>query len=170
VLNLLNRYFNLTLIRHTIYATAACATIDPTTGKLHWACAGHPPAFLRGVHGTMTELTATTVLLGAAPQDVFEAPARTIDLVPGDVLVMYTDGVFEARNRDGEQLGLDTLRNMMRTSTAPNNWPQFIAAAVNRHTNGPNEDDVLIASVLFKAMRTEPSHQHTDRVTSDALQ
>lgn len=157
VLGLLNRYFNLTLVKHTIYATAACATIDPVRSKLAWASAGHPPAFLRGAGGTVTELEATTVLLGAAPHEVFDAPSRKVDLVPGDVLLMYTDGSFEARDRAGEQFGLDVLRDLVRRRDAPQDWPQFIAAQVNKHTGGASDDDVLIASVLFKAQRPKPT-------------
>lgn len=157
ILNLLNHYFNLTLTKHMIYATAACASIDPVKGILTWASAGHPPAFLRGAGGNVTELPATTLLLGAVPHDVFAAASRKLELVPGDVLVMYTDGAFEARDSQGEQIGLDELRRLIRTSDAPQDWPRFIAATVDRHTGGANEDDVLIASIRFKAHRPHPS-------------
>jgi serine phosphatase RsbU (regulator of sigma subunit) len=91
------------------------------------------------------------------PQKAFDAPSRTVDLVPGDVLVLYTDGSFEARNRAGEQLGLDMLRSLVRLRDAPQDWPQFIAAQVDKHTGGSCDDDVLIASVTFKAQRPQPT-------------
>lgn len=153
VLLLLNRYVYLTMARHSIFVTALCITIDPYAGKLHWANAGHPPAFLRGVNGVVTRLPATTVLLGAVDAGEFAPDQKTIELSPGDVVIAYTDGAFEARDRSGESLGLQTLDHLMHTQPPPRNWPQFVASAVQKHAGGRPEDDILIASLTFKTMR-----------------
>ncbi len=158
VLALLNRYIHLTLVKHNIYASALCMTLDPYLGKLHWANAGHPPAFLRGVNGVVTPMPATAVLLGALSPEEFTAEQRTMELSPGDVLVSYTDGAFESRNRKGEMLGLDRLNQMMRLQPPPRHWPQFIAAAVNKHSAGRPEDDILIASLTYLAPRQQTTH------------
>jgi hypothetical protein len=149
VLTLLNRYFFLTLQRHTIYATAISIMIDPTRSELKWCNAGHPPGYLRGVNGTVRELGATETLLGVQRPDEFQSEQRMLALSPGDVVLAYTDGVFEARNRLGEQFGIGRLRQMLSTRSSPRNWPQFIAAEIDRHTGGRAEDDVLIASLMF---------------------
>jgi serine phosphatase RsbU (regulator of sigma subunit) len=154
VLSLLNRYVHLTMVKHNIFVTALCLTLDPYEGKLHWANAGHPPAFLRGANGAVTQLPATAVLLGALDSREFIADPKTMELSPGDVLVAYTDGTFEARDRNGESLGLDVLREIM-SSNPPRNWPQHIASAVARHSAGRPEDDILIASLTFKAARPQ---------------
>ena len=65
VLALLNRYVHLTLAPHSIYGTAVCVRIDPGSGKLEFASGGHPPAFLRGVDGTLERLDSTSFVLGA---------------------------------------------------------------------------------------------------------
>ncbi len=158
VLSLLNRYINLTMSRHTIFVTAFCITIDPYLGKLHWANAGHPPGYLRGANGAVTTLPATTVLLGALDAAEFTPEQKTMELSPGDIIVLYTDGAFEARDRLGKLLGLPRLDQMMHTQPSPGHWPQFISAAVEKHAAGRTEDDILIAAITFKAFRPEPAH------------
>lgn len=154
VLSLLNRYIHHTMVRHNIFVTALCVSLDPYLGKLHWANAGHPPAFLRGINGAVKSLPATTVLLGALPPDEFAANERTIELSPGDIVITYTDGAFEGRDRLGERLGLDMLRQMVHSQPPPRNWAQFIASAVEKHTAGRPEDDILVAALTFRAPRT----------------
>lgn len=155
VLTLLNRYIHLTMVKHNIFVTAVCMTLDPNRGIMHWANAGHPPAYLRGVNGTVTQLPSTTVLLGALDPREFAADQRTIELSPGDVIVFYTDGTFETRDRLGQSLGLKELQSMMSAQPSPRNWPQHIASAVARHSAGRPEDDILIASLTLKALRPQ---------------
>lgn len=155
VLTLLNRYIHLTMSRHTIFASALCITVDPYLGKLHWANAGHPPAFLRGANGAVTPLEATTVLLGAMDSSEFTADPKSMELTPGDVIVMYTDGAFEARDRAGQMLGLSALDRMMGIQPAPRNWPHYITSAVERHSAGRADDDILVASLTFQAVRPQ---------------
>jgi serine phosphatase RsbU (regulator of sigma subunit) len=150
---LLNRYVHLTLSRYNIYVTAVCMSIDPYTGRLAYTNAGHPPVFLRGVDGEVKELHATSILLGASGDADFESEELTANLRPGDALVAYTDGAFEACNRHGERLGLRRLRDLMRANPPPRQWTQALAAAVERHHAGLSDDDVLIAALTFVAPR-----------------
>jgi sigma-B regulation protein RsbU (phosphoserine phosphatase) len=156
VLSLLNRYIHLTLVKHNIFATALCLTLDPNKGVLHWSNAGHPPGYLRGANGGVTKLEATAVLLGALDAQEFNADQRTIELSPGDVIVAYTDGTFEARDRLGRTLGLSAIGDLMRIQPPPRNWPQFLASAVTKHSGGRTDDDILIAALTFKALRPAP--------------
>lgn len=149
VLRLLNRYICLTLRRHGIFATAFCAVLDARTGRLDWANAGHPPAFVRTAADSVQELGSTACVLGALDDDEFDIEARDLVLEPGDTMVIYTDGVYEARDRNGRQLGLEHLRDVMHFSTSPRNWPQFIASTVKKHTASQGDDDILIASLTF---------------------
>ncbi|MEE9128588.1 MAG: PP2C family protein-serine/threonine phosphatase [Phycisphaerales bacterium] len=155
VLQLLNRYINLTMARHNIYATAIILQLDPYAGEIRWASAGHPPAFLRGVNGVVRQLPATGVVLGALADEEFEAPDKSMELVPGDVVVAYTDGAFEARDRMGRQLGLDSLRDILHGQPSPKNWPKFICSYVDKHKAGRAEDDVLVTALTFVSTRLE---------------
>jgi sigma-B regulation protein RsbU (phosphoserine phosphatase) len=158
VLALLNRYINLTMVKHNIFVTALCLTLDPCQGKLYWANAGHPPGFLRGANGVVTSLPATSVLLGALDGGEFSADQRSIELSPGDVIVAFTDGAFEVRDRLGRSLGLNNLAQLLHVQPPPRNWPQFIASIVHKHSAGRNDDDILIASLKFKAPRPQATH------------
>lgn len=155
VLSLLNRYINLTMVKHNIFVTALAVTLDPYLGKLHWANAGHPPAFLRGANGVVTQFASTTVLLGALDAREFAPDQKTMELAPGDVLIIYTDGAFEARDRLGHSLGLAAIKDLMHSQPPPRNWPQFIVSAVERHNAGRADDDILVAALTFLAPRRE---------------
>ena len=107
------------------------------------------------MNGVVRQLPATTVVLGALPDEEFEAEEKSMELSPGDVIIAYTDGVFEARDRTGSQLGLDKLRDVLRSQPAPQNWPQFICSYVDKHKAGRAEDDVLVTSLTFISTRLQ---------------
>src|SRR4051794_6572250 len=78
-------------------ATAVCALLRPHEGGagVVLASAGHPPPLVRRADGTVETTVTPGLLLGAGPAP---APEQTVlSLAPGDVLVLYTDGVTEAR-------------------------------------------------------------------------
>lgn len=153
VLRLVNHYIHLTMLRHGIFATAIALMIDPYAGKLRWANAGHPPGYRRTVNGTVDALASQSVLLGALPSGEFEITCGELDLAPGDVVLLYTDGVMEARGRDGSMFGLAKLRELLQRHPAPQHWPQFVAAQVGKFSGGRSSDDVLVASVAMMKIR-----------------
>jgi hypothetical protein len=159
VVSLLNRYIHLTMVRHSIYVTGLCIRLDPVKGKLVWCSAGHPPALLRGVNGVVRKLTATNVLLGALDGPDFSGEQEEMELAPGDTILMYTDGAFEARDRAGKQMGLERIDALAHTQPPPRRWPQFIAAAVQKHVGGAGraEDDILVATLTYLRPREATS-------------
>ncbi len=79
-------------------------------GNLLYANAGHPPPLL--VHGAeVQELTRTGLILGPLPEIPLRRAVSYIE--PGAVLVLYSDGIFERRNRKKEQFGLDRLKELV---------------------------------------------------------
>jgi serine phosphatase RsbU (regulator of sigma subunit) len=88
------------------FITLAYLVIDPRRGQVAAAGAGHPPPRLMTADGAVTGIGVHGLVLGIEPgQEYDEARA---DLAVGDAVVLYTDGVIEAR-RDGELYGLDRL-------------------------------------------------------------
>jgi serine phosphatase RsbU (regulator of sigma subunit) len=88
----------------------ACVLLDPATGELSYATAGHPPILVVHAAGGTTYLNGGRGL----PLGVARAPARasaTTRLAPGDQLVLYTDGLYE-RRREPPDVGLDRLANL----------------------------------------------------------
>jgi serine phosphatase RsbU (regulator of sigma subunit) len=83
------------------FLTAAYATFRVTPGGMtgRLCCAGHPPALVRRADGRVQQIDAPGPLLGMFPE-VQLADVR-FRLAPGDVLLLYTDGATEARERPG---------------------------------------------------------------------
>jgi sigma-B regulation protein RsbU (phosphoserine phosphatase) len=90
------------------YVTLLVAEIDTTKRIVHYVNCGHNPALLfRAKTGTITRLDSSCPPIGLSPEEICELASE--DLVAGDVLVFYTDGVTEAENRLGEEFGMRRL-------------------------------------------------------------
>jgi sigma-B regulation protein RsbU (phosphoserine phosphatase) len=94
------------------FATAFLGAIDPTTGRLRFANAGHPPGLVIGGGGSHRWLRASGIPLGLLPSTRYDL-GETV-LAPGELLVLYTDGLSEAPSPDGEELGRDRLAEICR--------------------------------------------------------
>jgi len=96
------------------YATFFYAQLDESTRELRYVNAGHnPPYLLRADAARMTveELTAGGTVIGLFPQARYEEGA--VELRPGDVLAVFTDGVPEALNPSGEEFGEERLKTLL---------------------------------------------------------
>lgn len=89
------------------YATAILAVLEPRTGVVRYANAGHNPALLVRSSGDADWLGATGVPLGLFENRPYEE--RRVHLGPGDLLALFTDGFTEARNPEGEEFGAECL-------------------------------------------------------------
>lgn len=92
------------------YVTAFLAVLEPASGRLAYTNAGHNPPLLVRAGGTVEELKATGVPLGLLPAAPFQAGEAFLH--PGDLLVLYTDGIVEAADPEGEEYGLDRLKQV----------------------------------------------------------
>jgi serine phosphatase RsbU (regulator of sigma subunit) len=106
--------------RSDLFVTLFYAILDPLQGRLVYANAGHNPPLLFGYGSDQViELTAKGVVLGVIP-DV-ELEQREVRLAPGDLLLLYTDGVTDALNETTKEFGLQRLCQTIeahRTQTA----------------------------------------------------
>ncbi|MFA6956199.1 MAG: SpoIIE family protein phosphatase [Thermoanaerobaculia bacterium] len=105
----LMRNINQTLAPKTApskFVTMFIGVLDPATGVVGFANAGHtPPLVLRG--GRVEVLGTTDMVVGLFPQAQYRDQSTT--LASGDSLLMFTDGVIEAENEKGEELGHDAV-------------------------------------------------------------
>lgn len=91
-----------------LFITAFYAGFDQGTQTLTYANGGHNLPFVwRACEGEYTFLDTDGMLIGVLDDVFYEE--RAMKLQPGDVLVLYTDGVTEAKNEEGEQFGEDRL-------------------------------------------------------------
>jgi serine phosphatase RsbU (regulator of sigma subunit) len=94
------------------YVTAFIAALDPATGRVSYTNAGHNPGLLVRADGTAQRLEANGMPLGLFP--VLEYERVEIVLGPGDLLLLYTDGITEAANPKNEEFGLQRLEAVVR--------------------------------------------------------
>jgi sigma-B regulation protein RsbU (phosphoserine phosphatase) len=99
------------------YVTLLVAKIDTNKRIIHYVNCGHNPALLfRAKTGTLARLDSSCPPIGLAPQEICELAME--DLVAGDVLVFYTDGVTEAENQLGEEFGMERLSATVRSGSS----------------------------------------------------
>jgi len=95
--------------------TAVYAVLEVQTGCLIYANGGHSrPLWYRAAAGRAAELVGRGIVLGAF--ESIELEECRIDLARGDVLVLYTDGITEAVNPDGEMFGEERLATVVAAS------------------------------------------------------
>jgi len=94
------------------YATAIIASLDPKTGVLSYTNAGHNAALLVRADGDTERLEGNGLPLGLFP--VAEYECAEVTLGPGDLVVLYTDGITEAANETGEEFGIERLEKVVK--------------------------------------------------------
>lgn len=102
------------LARHTDgrrFVTAFLALLDPRTGELTYTNAGHNPALFVRPDGAFQILEAQGLPLAMLPGQPYEE--ATLHLQPGDLLVLYTDGITEAADPAAAEFGLEALTSLL---------------------------------------------------------
>jgi serine phosphatase RsbU (regulator of sigma subunit) len=131
------------LVRHVApehTASVVAGYFDPASRTLTWAQAGHPPPILvRGSWARALEPPAG-ILLGAGQE---EYTAAILALSPGDLLLLYSDGLIERRDRSVDA-GLATLAAAVRGITDPE---RAIAAALSALGSTDLEDDTCLVAL-----------------------
>jgi phosphoserine phosphatase RsbU/P len=125
------------------FTTAFLAELDPITGGLNYLCAGHNPPMLRHHDGTIERLKSESIPLGIELNEKYET-GRTI-LGVGDILIIYTDGVTEARDEDGKEFGEDRLLALV--AQPPEERAALTLSAIMRKLDefvggAPQHDDI----------------------------
>jgi serine phosphatase RsbU (regulator of sigma subunit) len=133
------------------FVTAVLAELDLASGQLQWSLAGHPPPLLLRGGKIVKALEGDVGLplgLGVHPSPATEA------LEPGDKVLLYTDGVVEARSVDGEFFGIDRLvDHVRRAATAQNPPPETLRKLVHAilaHQAGELQDDATAVLVEWR--------------------
>ena len=110
------------------YATALVADLEPSSGVVHFCNAGHNPGLLVRADGEVEHLSTSGPPIGLMPGLTFTG--KYVEMRPGDVLVLYTDGITEAEDPDDEEFGVERLADVCRANRETD--PDALAAAVGR--------------------------------------
>ncbi|MFJ4851541.1 MULTISPECIES: PP2C family protein-serine/threonine phosphatase [unclassified Streptomyces] len=132
---------------HTRYATGVLADLSLSTGRLTWVNRGHPPPVLiRGNRSVTMCVCSPSHPMGTGlglPVNLCHA-----HLQPGDRLLLYTDGVTEARDAKGQEFGLDRftefiIRQQAEDLPVPETLRRLMHAVLNHH-RGRLQDDATV--------------------------
>ncbi len=132
------------------FITAAIGTIDPIAHRVELLSAGQAPLlFFEAATKKLANWEADGPPLGIIDGVEF-APPRRIDFLPGDTLVLTTDGFFEATNDSDEQFGIKALEDFVREHhhLSPEALIQLLYQKVQEHVAGERQGDDLTALVI----------------------
>jgi serine phosphatase RsbU (regulator of sigma subunit) len=137
--------------RAGLFVTAFLGVLDPDTGVLWYSNAGHnPPCLLPyNAKGGSRTLVRTGMALGVEEGQTWER--RSVHLKPGDALILYTDGITEARNPQGEMFGFSRMARSL--SDAPDRTAESLCATLMQAhgtfaTSSDQEDDISLVILV----------------------
>jgi len=129
-----------------MFATIFAAVLDPATGALAWLNAGHEPPVLRRADGSLLRLLPTGPAVGLLPGLTFEA--REERFAAGDLLLVFSDGITEARNVGGALFGEERLLSLVAGAAPAGTLLDSIDAGVRVFAaDAEPSDDVSMLAV-----------------------
>jgi serine phosphatase RsbU (regulator of sigma subunit) len=150
------------------FVTAVLARLETETGRLEYLLAGHPaPLLLRGGHVVHRLDAALRPPLGVHTP-VGSTGVGQVQLEPGDRLLLYSDGVVEARDEEGRFFGEERLIDLTeRTEQSRVSAPETLrrlTASVLAHQAGHLQDDATLLMLDWVGSptpsRSRPVHNH----------
>jgi serine phosphatase RsbU (regulator of sigma subunit)/integral membrane sensor domain MASE1 len=128
------------------FATMAAAIIDPDGATVTYASAGHPPVLMRRAPSGTVEvpLPARGPALGMVDHVIY--PQHQTSFGPGDIMLMYTDGLIERRGEDPQE-GIDRVRQQLEDWEPGVALNAFCARLVSSLADQPQLDDMCVLAV-----------------------
>jgi serine phosphatase RsbU (regulator of sigma subunit) len=132
------------------FVTGVLTSLDLRTGRLSWCIAGHPaPLIVRAGRVVRFLDGGTGMPFGLGPaSEVFHE-----QLEPGDTVVLYTDGVTEARTASGEFFGIDRVVDLIARVSGDDSPPETMRRlmhAIEAHNAGPMRDDATVVLIEWR--------------------
>ncbi len=130
----------------TMFVTCFYALLDPASGRMRFANAGHEPPF-RQFPGSAVELWATGMPLGMMPDTDYEEYETVIK--PGESLLFYSDGLVEAHNQRREMFGFARLQSLLAAQRDETLLVDTLLDELQRFTGDrwEQEDDVTLLAL-----------------------
>ena len=135
------------------FMTLFYGILDAPKRTLKWVSAGHGPSlWLQSDNGTVAQLPATGLPLGVMEEADYGA-SNSVVLAGSDVVLIGTDGIWEARNKAGEMFGQERMQKVLLSSSeksAAGIYANTVDAVNEFRQSEPQEDDVTL--VVIKAI------------------
>lgn len=129
-----------------VFISLFCGILEESTGRLTYCNAGHEPPVKLSKSGDTMLLNSTAPIIGLNPAAQIDQSEITVE--PGDVLVLYTDGVTEAR-WEGDMFGSNGLIDAIRgcNDYSPEDLAEHLYQKAKTHARGLVQDDIAIVIV-----------------------
>lgn len=142
------------------FVTLVLAELDAERGVLRLVRAGHPPPLLRRADGRIEWLEPAGTALGLGRRGFLRESCEIeeVTLAPGDTLVLYSDGVTEAQDRERRELGADGLEAAVRVGEIGDaeTMRRAVLGAVTGFRDGaPASDDITVVALRFDSIEQE---------------
>ena len=134
-----------------MFVTCLYGVLDPSTGRLRYANAGHNPPYVHTRDGVV-ELRATGMPLGAMPDMTYEEKETTLG--PGDTVLLHSDGLVEAHDPERKMFGFPRLAELMTGCPGGPELIQLLLGELDGFT-GPDweqEDDITLVALQRAAV------------------
>ncbi len=129
------------------FVTMILTVIDPEKGSMTIANAGHMPPIVRRADGTIEEPGKSIAGLPFGIADGMDYGEEEVQLNVGDEVVLFTDGIFECCNSDGDQFGMERIRDLVSKSeqaTANQIGNRIIDSVVKFVGSSAADDDMCL--------------------------
>ena len=132
--------------RSDLFVTMFYAILDTRTGETHYANAGHNLPMHARANGDLASLSGSGMAIGVI--EPIEPPLREFFVSSGDALMLYTDGLVDALNAEGEEFGMGRLTSAFHAASplGAQEIVDTVMGAVREHTGGevPFDDQTLV--------------------------
>jgi serine phosphatase RsbU (regulator of sigma subunit) len=127
------------------FITMFYLALDPESGRIRYSNAGHNPPYLYSEDGKITELEVSGMPLGILAE--IDYTSSETEIRPGEVLLLYSDGITECMNKAGDLFGEDRLKEVLAQSAhgdAHSIRGAIFSAADTFRENEPYSDDMTL--------------------------
>jgi serine phosphatase RsbU (regulator of sigma subunit) len=146
ILRRLNRSLH-AVVEPGLFVTAMAVMLDTRTHTLEIACAGHPPGLIKRADGSVAEVDIDPGL-ALGPDDSPDFGVIKLVLAPGEVLMVTTDGVEEARNPAGEELGRERVIEVLAEGAGATDAARRLQWTITQHAGQARQhDDLTVVTI-----------------------
>lgn len=166
ILQEFNRAFPRTVGNPYLFVSMFVGILDTWTLRLDYASAGHDIAFLRHASGGVEQLAVTGPVLGVM-EEAFEV--KTLYLDDGDMLVLSTDGLTEARDQEGNFLeAAGAMRWIAEEESDPSRVAARLIERARERSRNAMRDDVAVLAIAVQRQSTIPAQCASETGATDS--
>ena len=146
------------------FCCAACIDINVKQRRLRYWQGGLPASCIYRSESSEVEfLESSNLPLGVLPSKDFNSQTERVALEFGDKLYLWSDGIFEARNANGEMFGEDRLHGLVRDYKGSAELFDAVLGAVQLHIgDSDKDDDLTLIEIPFQDIEYESKHDNAD--------